>query len=138
MFMQTWQHCKELDIDVMMDIVDFETPRKQDREIMKMFLQSGVAGQDLICMNRCCMYLQAIFLSDICNGTGTAIDPRIWDGWVQCKSMYQWPKTQTYGSKMTSVELNSNTSTILRLQWPISSTTWQMGTSNKTGGWVFP
>jgi len=88
-FMQTWQWCKELDIEVMMDIEDFETPRKQDREIMKIFLQAGVAGQDLICMNRCHMYLQAIFLLDICNGTGTAIDPRMRDGQAQCDSQYQ-------------------------------------------------
>jgi len=58
---------------------------------MKIFLQAGVAGQDLICMNRCHMYLQAIFLLDICNGTGTAI---VWDGQAQCNSQYQWPKTE--------------------------------------------
>jgi len=32
-------------------------------------------------------------LPDICNGTGTKKDPRMWDGKGQCKSKYQWPKT---------------------------------------------
>jgi len=39
------------------------------------------------------MYLQAIFLSIICNGTGTAINPQMWDGKVQCPSIYKWPRT---------------------------------------------
>jgi len=62
---------------------------KTGREIKKIFLQAGVTGQDLHSMNRFHMFLQAIFLSDICNGTGSAIDPRMWEGQTKCVSQYQ-------------------------------------------------
>jgi len=50
-FTQTWQHCKELDIDIRTDIKDFVLPQQGDREIMQIFLQSGVTGQNLIELN---------------------------------------------------------------------------------------
>jgi len=44
---QTWQYCKELDIDLTMDIEDFELPWQGDQEIMRIFLQASILGQNL-------------------------------------------------------------------------------------------
>jgi len=51
----TWEHCRNWDIDIMMDVKDFEQPWHNDKELMKMFLQHGVSGQDLASLNQCCM-----------------------------------------------------------------------------------
>jgi len=59
---------------------------------MQIVLQFGTMGQNLICLNHCSMYLQATFLSNICNGMGTASNPRMWDGKAQCNSNYRWPR----------------------------------------------
>jgi len=40
-FTQTWQHCKELDIDLTTNVKDFEIPHQNDRELMKIILHSG-------------------------------------------------------------------------------------------------
>jgi len=76
----TWAQCRQLDIDIMMDVQDFKAPRHNDKELMRLFLQHGVRGQDLATLNRCRMYLQAVFLSDICNRQGMAIESQYWTG----------------------------------------------------------
>jgi len=73
-FTQTWQYCKMHDIDITTDIMDFEPTRYQDKELMRIFIHFGATGQDLASLNRCWMYIHAIYLSDICNGSRTAID----------------------------------------------------------------
>jgi len=40
-----------LDIDLTMDIKDFELPQQGDRELMRIFLQCGITGQNLLGMN---------------------------------------------------------------------------------------
>jgi len=57
------------------------------------FLRTGFRDSELATLNRCRMYLHAIFLSDICNGQGTAIEPQF----LVRKSIsethhYSWPK----------------------------------------------
>jgi len=47
----TWQHCREWDINIMMDLEDFETPRQNDKELMKIFLQYGTSRHDLVNLN---------------------------------------------------------------------------------------
>jgi len=90
----TWTQCRKLDIDIMMDGPDFELPRQNDRELMKIFLQYGTRGQELAMLNRCRMYIQAIYLSDICNGLGTAVDTQFWKSDHKCSTPYQWPQTE--------------------------------------------
>jgi len=77
-----------------MDTIDFEKPRRYDQEIMHLLLQYGVRGLDLASLNRCQMYLQAIYLSDICTGDGKAIDSRYWEGKEQCQMEFWWPRTE--------------------------------------------
>jgi len=47
----------------------------------------------LASLNQCQMYIHAIHLSDICNGSSTAIDNRFWEGRSICASEYLWPTT---------------------------------------------
>jgi len=90
----TWTQCRKLNIDIMMEGPDFELPRQNDRELMKIFLQHGARGQELATLNRCRMYIQAIYLSDICNGLGTAVDTQFWSGDHKCSTPYRWPRTE--------------------------------------------
>jgi len=78
----------------MMDIKDFEQPWQNDKELMKMFLQHGVSSQDLASLNCCRMYLQAVYLSDICNAAGTVVDAHFWEGQAQCQTHYIWPRKE--------------------------------------------
>jgi len=90
----TWAQCRQLDIDIMMDVQDFKAPRHNDKELMRLFLQHGVRGQDLATLNRCRMYLQVVFLLDICNGQGMAIAPQYWTGDQKCQTNHRWPRTE--------------------------------------------
>jgi len=92
-FTQMWQYCKMLDIDMTTDITDFEPTRYQDKELMQIFIQFGATGQDLASFYQCWMYIHAICLSDIYNGSGTAIDNWYWEGKSACPSEYIWPTT---------------------------------------------
>jgi len=60
-FTQTWINCRLLDIKISMDIHDYEKPRKHNREIMQIFIQHGITGNELAAMDQCRMYIQAIF-----------------------------------------------------------------------------
>jgi len=87
-FTQTWINCRLLDIDIMTDTVDYECPRMHDREIMQIFIEHGLTGMELTAMNRCRMCLHTIFLSDICTGDGTTMEPHHWGGQNICESPY--------------------------------------------------
>jgi len=93
-FMQTWINCRLLDINIMADITDYMRLRKRDREIMRILIKHRLTGNELAAMNRCQMYLHAIFLSDICTGDGTAIELHHWGGKHICESPFSWPKTE--------------------------------------------
>jgi len=87
-----WQQCHMLKISVMMDIKEFKQPRHGDREIMQIFLHDSMRGTELVELNHCRMYLQVIFVSDICNGEGTMVESRYWEGKKTSNiSPYKWP-----------------------------------------------
>jgi len=89
-----WSQCQLLQLSVTNNIQEFEIPRQYDKEIMKMFLQDSVCGADLAAVNWCRMYLQVVFVSEICNGEGTKIDQNYWNGkQAHAQSNYQWPRT---------------------------------------------
>jgi len=93
-FTQTWIHCRLLDIDIMADITDYVRPRKHNREIMRILIEHGLTGTELVAMNQCQMYLHAIVLSDICTSDGTAMEPYHWGGQHICESPFSWLKTE--------------------------------------------
>jgi len=75
-----WHQCHLLKIPVMADIKEFKQPRHGDKEIMQIFLRDGARGVELAALNQCRMYLQVIFVSEICNGEGTKVKPHYWEG----------------------------------------------------------
>jgi len=60
---------------------------------MRAFAQHGYCGQELSELNRCRMFLHAIWLSDICDGTGKEILVDCWEGRHPMRSPYNWPPT---------------------------------------------
>jgi hypothetical protein len=70
--------------------------RENDRLIMPALLDLGLNMQELITLNRCRLYLQAMYLSDICTGDGLAISGDAWMG--NClevpRKQSSWPRQQ--------------------------------------------
>jgi len=61
---------------------------------MDRFITTGYHDSDLVVLNQCRMYLHVIFLSDICNGQGTAIEPQFCTGnGVSDAYSYNWPRS---------------------------------------------
>jgi len=60
---------------------------------MQAFAQQGYQGQDLCELNHCQMFLQVIWLLEICDGTGTKILVNCWAGSHPMDSPYHWPPT---------------------------------------------
>jgi len=60
---------------------------------MQVFVQHRYQGQDLCVLNCCRMFLQAIWVSDISNGTGKEILKEAWNGTKKMESSYQWPRS---------------------------------------------
>jgi len=91
---QCWLYCVQRGIEIWMDIYDFQPHRRNDREIMHILLSAGFRLDKLATLNCCHLFLHVIFLSDICNGTGTAVDNQFWVG-EKHSSLYQynWPQT---------------------------------------------
>jgi len=59
---------------------------------MEVFLRTGYRSLELATLNQCRMYLQVVFLSDICNGHGMAIENQFWTGKaISDKHHYCWP-----------------------------------------------
>ncbi len=93
-FSQCWLYCVQQGIKIWMDIYDFQLHQSNDREIMQILLSTGFWSDELATLNCCRMFLQVIFLSDICNGMGMAVNTQFWVG-EKPSSLYQynWPQT---------------------------------------------
>jgi len=88
---QSWFLCWQLRIDLATGTEDFPPTQQGDNEIMRIFLQAGIHGQELKVLNGCRMFLQVIFISDICTGSGTHLSTSDWmnfptTGWEK----YNW------------------------------------------------
>jgi len=89
-FSHCWYACIQRGIDE--DIKDFSLPWERDQMIMEVFLCTGYRSSELATLNQCRMYLQVVFLSDICNGHGMAIENQFWTGKaISDKHHYCWP-----------------------------------------------
>jgi len=75
-----WLDCLLYQINIYTDIQILRPQRQQDIELMRIFAQYGYRGQDLGDLNRCRMFLHVIWLSDICDGTGTKVLEDYWSG----------------------------------------------------------
>jgi len=72
-FAQCWFECIQRGIQIDDNIQELSILRERDFPLMEAFLRTGYRNSELAMLNRCRMYLHVIFLSDICNGQGTAI-----------------------------------------------------------------
>jgi hypothetical protein len=70
--------------------------REKDQLIMRALYDAGPTISELESLNRCRLYLQALFLSEICNGDGLAISGDAWVGkhFMTPKKQVTWPRQQ--------------------------------------------
>jgi len=71
----------EQDIHITSDIPDFNMPQVGDGEIMLAFLKAGFHSEELAMLNRCRLFCQVIYMSDLCTGAGDQVDSQ----WLQGK-----------------------------------------------------
>jgi len=97
-FSQCWHHCVQRGISLQEDLQDFHIRRYRDQTLMNRFITTGYRDSDLAALNQCRMHLHVIFLSDICNGHGMAIEPQFWMGnGVSDAHSYNWPRSHKPG-----------------------------------------
>jgi len=90
---QCWLFCVQRSIEIATDLPDFLPQRQNDRELMQIFWNADFRADELATLNRCRMFLHVIFLSDICNGAGSAIDNQYWTGEKPADYYhFQWPQ----------------------------------------------
>jgi len=87
---QTCAACQEAQICLEGQSDDFLPPQAQDVEIMHVFIQAGYGSQELAALNHCRMYTRDIYLSNICNATGTQLKQNSWNNPTQGVSIYTW------------------------------------------------
>jgi len=100
---QCWVHCIQRGINISTDLPDLRPQWEQDKEFMHIFADGGFCKAELMILNHCWMYLQVIFLSDICEGSGSKIAQQYWSGKTLANIYsFNWPKMM----KPTSREWN--------------------------------
>ncbi len=87
----TWEVCKQYHIQICGLIKELDLPRQSDIELMRLFIRSGFHPTELKILNKCRMYLQVIFLSDLCKASGKKLDQHIWQRPHRRDSAYRWP-----------------------------------------------
>jgi len=87
---QTWESCREAFIQILSDSMDFSQPREKDMELMQIFIRSGYRHTELGMLNRCCLFSQMTYLSNICNATGTKLEQYLWQTPHRRESTYIW------------------------------------------------
>ena len=58
---------------------------------MRLFIQMEYRNTELNTLNRCQLYTQVVFLSDICNAAGTKLEQQLWNQLTVADSPYRWP-----------------------------------------------
>jgi hypothetical protein len=71
-----WEKAKRFDIKVQFAPLPLEPPRIRDSWIMKDFIQLNYSPQELHQLNRVQMHQQVIFLSDVRDTSGRALDKK--------------------------------------------------------------
>lgn len=69
-----WEVISEYSLQLVMDYPTLELPRSNDRTIMSIAILLGYLGEALRSINRCRIFLCAIFLSDIASANGWFLD----------------------------------------------------------------
>jgi hypothetical protein len=91
----TCQFLQKYDLTLLHDI-KIKPLREDDQLIMKAFYALSPTSSELMALNRCRLYLQVLFLSEICTGDGLAISGDAWVG--KCfevpHKQESWPRQQ--------------------------------------------
>ena len=75
-----WKFCYKRKVTIRNVLPKFKPNRKKDKNLMEWFTNIGFYGLELAAINRCRLYLQVIYLSDITTGDGKYISPATYDG----------------------------------------------------------
>jgi hypothetical protein len=78
----SWYFLSTYDIKLAHDI-KIEGQRKGDKPIMEIFLYHNIHTSELRSINKCRLFLQAFFLSDIADGSGMYVTDDSWQGMCQ-------------------------------------------------------
>jgi len=89
----TWLSAVNYDIHLQLWLLDFPLQRVHDLKLVKLFLHNRIRQPQLRMLHQCCMYLNVLRLSDICNRTGNQIIQQCWTGLQLVTLMYSWPCT---------------------------------------------
>jgi len=90
---QTWEDCHMANIHIVASLPDIPRPHVNDIKLMHTFIRSGFCNSELCTLNRCRMYLQVFFLSDMCTKTGDWISSKLWTHPTPLPSNFRWPRT---------------------------------------------
>jgi len=88
---QTWEACQPYQIQVIGANMDYDLPRKANVELMRLFIHSGFRNTELKTLNKCRMFLQVTFLSNICEASGMKLEHHKWKKPNRHESPYKWP-----------------------------------------------
>jgi len=76
--MQTWESCQLHRIQVLREKTDYPLLRQNDVELMRLFIRTRYQNMDLNMLNRCRMYLQVVFLLEMCEAMGQKMEQHLW------------------------------------------------------------
>jgi hypothetical protein len=89
----TWLFAKQFNIQIDDDLTEFKAPRAADRLLIPTFASMGFAGEQLVWLNQCRLYLRVSWLSELCTADGTKIELRAMNKpfTVFGKPLYRYP-----------------------------------------------
>jgi len=91
--LETWLDCCKANIDILGVQPLPGSPRLRDIELMRLFINHGYQTMELAGLNRCRMYIQATYLSDICTASGDTLEQHLWKQPSPIPSQHRWPIT---------------------------------------------
>ena len=88
-----WEFLSNVGLAMKDDLPHLSLQRQNNQFLMKVFVEAGLPQPQLKAINRCCLFLHALIVSDIMTGDRTAISNSAWEGTEPCKTttQYNWP-----------------------------------------------
>ena len=89
-----WEVVAEYNLQVKVNYPELDIPRSNDRTIMSIAILLGYVGDALLSINRCRIFLCAIFLSDLATANGRSLDKTRCDRFCDHDkdSIYSFPR----------------------------------------------
>ena len=127
---RVWKTSEDNDVHVEFDSPQLQLHREEDQLLMSVFIEAEVDQEQLLWLNWCRMYLQAVTVSDIATADGTTIRYSSWHGGRNSpkRDSIQWPRSERPAEKHWKLWRNTLTHTLLhnssgslRLRVPLGS-----------------